>query len=85
MPAAIKLLEHLQFSPLTISGQVQASCTIAREQLEVGDFDAGCGALRRWWKIGEWPNQQGLNQFAAAEFLNCWSCNGPERFSLPER
>jgi signal transduction histidine kinase/FixJ family two-component response regulator len=69
MPAAIKLLEHLQFSPLTLSGQVQASCTIAREQLEVGDFDAGCAALRRWWKIGEWPNQQGLNQLAAAELL----------------
>ncbi|MDQ1728058.1 MAG: hypothetical protein QOD33_183 [Pyrinomonadaceae bacterium] len=69
MPADTNLLKRLQASPLTISEQVQASCTIAREQLEVGDFDGGCATLRRWWEIGEWPRQQGLNQMAAAELL----------------
>jgi hypothetical protein len=66
MPVDTKLLGHAQVSSLDQSEQVQACCMIAREQLEAGDFDAGCGALARWWKIGEWPSQQGLNQLAAA-------------------
>jgi signal transduction histidine kinase/FixJ family two-component response regulator len=52
-----------------LSEQAQASCTIAREKLEVGDYDAGCAALRPWWRIGEWPKQAGLSQLAAAELL----------------
>jgi signal transduction histidine kinase/ActR/RegA family two-component response regulator len=59
----------IETSPLTFSEQVQACCTIAREKLEAGDYDAGCAALRPWWKIGEWPRQQGLSQRAAAELL----------------
>jgi len=64
-----KLLEHIQSSPLSVSEQVQAFCTIAREQLEVGDYDAGCAVLKEWWTIGEWPKPVGLNQLAAAELL----------------
>lgn len=52
-----------------MSEQVQASCTIAREKLELGDYDAGCAALQPWWTIGEWPKQIGLSQMAAAELL----------------
>ncbi len=55
--------------PLTLSEQVEACCTIARENLEAGDYDEGCVALRQWWCIGEWPNQQGLSQSAAATLL----------------
>src|SRR2546426_8221857 len=69
MPVDTKVLDHIQSSQLTASAMVQACCTIAREQFEAGDYDAGCAALRRWWKIGEWPSQQGLNQHAAAELL----------------
>jgi len=38
----------------TISDQVVECCRIAREKLEVGDYDAGCAVLQRWWKIGQW-------------------------------
>ncbi len=61
--------QHVEYSPLTLSEQVQASCTIAREKLELGDYDAGCAALQPWWTIGEWPKQGGLSQLAAAELL----------------
>ncbi len=64
-----KSIRSIETSPLTFSEQVQACCTIAREKLEAGDYDAGCAALRSWWKIGEWPRQQGLSQRAAAELL----------------
>ena len=64
-----RLLEHIHSSSLMPSDMVQACCTIAREQLELGDFDAGCAALQRWWKVGEWPNLDGLSQVATAELL----------------
>ena len=44
-------IRNVETSPLTFSEQVQACCTIAREKLEAGDYDAGCAALRPWWKI----------------------------------
>jgi signal transduction histidine kinase/FixJ family two-component response regulator len=64
-----KSTQDIEYSPLTLSEQAQASCTIAREKLEVGDYDAGCAALWPWWRIGEWPKQAGLSQLAAAELL----------------
>jgi len=65
----MKLLEPTQTSPLTLSEQVQACCTIAREQLELGDYDGGCAALRPWWNLAEWPRHHGLSNEAAAELL----------------
>src|SRR5437868_9816218 len=56
------------------SERVRACCTIAREKIEIGDYDAGCSALAPWWKQGEWPNQKGLDQLAAAELLLITGC-----------
>ena len=42
---------------------------IAREKIETGDYYAGCTILAPWWQFGEWPNQAGLSQHAAAELL----------------
>ncbi|MCA1578468.1 MAG: response regulator [Acidobacteria bacterium] len=50
-------------------GRVVAACTIAREKIDMGDYDAGCTALAPWWKIGEWPKQTGLDPLAAGELL----------------
>jgi signal transduction histidine kinase/FixJ family two-component response regulator len=60
---------HVGYSPQTPSEQVLERCTIAREKLELGDYDAGCAALQPWWTIGEWPKQAGLSQLAAAELM----------------
>jgi len=54
---------------LSQSEQVQACCAIAREKLEAGDYEAGCAALQRWWTLGEWPRQTGLDSLASAELL----------------
>ena len=64
-----KSTQQIEYAPLNLSEHVQASCTIAREKLEIGDYDAGCAALRHWWTIGEWPKQEGLSASAAAELL----------------
>lgn len=60
---------HLHHSALTESEQVQACCVIAHEHLERGEFDQGCAALERWWKVGAWPHLGGISQKAAAELL----------------
>src|SRR5262245_37788204 len=54
---------------LTDSEQVQACCVIAREKLEIGDYDAGISALQPWWDMGHWPVHLGLPPEAAAELL----------------
>jgi len=65
----IPLVQTTSTDPLYASERVLACCTIAREKIEVGDYDAGCAVLAPWWKIGEWPSQSGLGQMAAAEIL----------------
>ena len=62
-------LKHIQSPVLSPSEQVLAHCAIAREKLEVGDYEAGCLVLQPWWKLGEWPEQTGLSNAAAAELL----------------
>ena len=69
MPIANNVREHVQSITLSLSEQVLACCTIAREKLEKGDYDAGCAALAAWWKLGEWPQHHGLSNRAAAELL----------------
>jgi signal transduction histidine kinase/ActR/RegA family two-component response regulator len=64
-----KIKTQIESLPLTVSEQVEACCTIARERLEAGDYDLGCAALKQWWTVGEWPYQGGLTQSAAAELL----------------
>jgi len=64
-----KLRTRIESSPLTVSEQVKACCTIAREKLEAGDYDEGCAALQRWWTVGEWPKHSDLEERAAAELL----------------
>ena len=59
----------VQLDSLDESERVMACCIIAREKIEIGDYDAGCAALSSWWKIGQWPSQTTLNALAAAELL----------------
>jgi tetratricopeptide (TPR) repeat protein len=51
------------------SEEVQVFCAIAREQIEIGNYDAGCVMLRSWWTPGEWPNLNGLTPHGAADLL----------------
>jgi signal transduction histidine kinase/CheY-like chemotaxis protein len=62
-------IQHVEYPPLSLSEQVLESCALAREKLELGDYDAGCTALRPWWNLSEWPRHHGLSNEAAAELL----------------
>jgi len=59
----------IQVDPLRESQKVLTCCSMAREKIEVGDYDAGCAVLAPWWKLGEWPTQHGLDPIAAGELL----------------
>jgi signal transduction histidine kinase/ActR/RegA family two-component response regulator len=61
--------DQVEAPPLTLSEQVKACCTIARERLEAGEYEEGCAALGQWWTIGEWPRHSALEERAAAELL----------------
>ncbi|HJT28816.1 MAG TPA: winged helix-turn-helix domain-containing protein [Pyrinomonadaceae bacterium] len=56
-------------STLSPNEEVQVLCTIAREQIEIGNYDAGCVMLRNWWTPGEWPNFNNLSSHGAADLL----------------
>ena len=63
------LLPNLPSLELTSIEQVQVYCAIVREQIDVGNYDAGCKILRPWWSFGNWPKLEGLNQQSCADLL----------------
>ena len=54
---------------ITPAELLQILCIVARDQIEVGNVEAGYLALRRWYKIGEWPHVEGLNPQSSADLL----------------
>ncbi len=62
-------INRIQTIPLEESERLLASCVIAREKIEIGDYNAGCSVISSWWKVGEWPSLGGLNPEAAGELL----------------
>ena len=52
---------QLYSGTLTPNEEIQILCTIAREQIEVGNYDAGCLILKKHWKPGEWPKLDGVD------------------------
>jgi signal transduction histidine kinase/ActR/RegA family two-component response regulator len=59
----------VRLPPLSENDQVLACCALAREKLQTGDYEAGCGALANWWSLGDWPRYSRLSSDAAAELL----------------
>jgi tetratricopeptide (TPR) repeat protein len=53
----------------TFIEQAQVSCAIAREQIDIGNYDAACKMLKPWWVFGEWPIVEGLGQCSCADLL----------------
>jgi signal transduction histidine kinase/ActR/RegA family two-component response regulator len=69
LTARMAFLRDLSTPSFTLSEQVLACCSIAREKLDLGDYSSGCAALQSWWTLGEWPKQGGLSNSASAELL----------------
>ena len=65
------LIKPTQFFSATLSPdeKAQVFCTMTREQIEVGNYDAGYLLLRDWWTLGEWPKIHGLSSYSAADLL----------------
>ena len=61
--------ECFRSDDLPASEEIQVLCTVAREQMEVGNYEGGCLALRNWWSIGEWPKLDQLTAYSAADLL----------------
>ena len=54
---------------LSSNEEVQVLCAVAREQIEVGNYDAATLILRNWWKPNEWPRIHSLKSASAADLL----------------
>jgi TolB-like protein/Tfp pilus assembly protein PilF len=54
---------------LSPNEEVQILCTVAREQIEAGNYDAGRVILGNHWTPGEWPKLEGLSSHSAADLL----------------
>ena len=63
IPAQIASLE------LTPSEEVQVLCAIVREQIDIGNYEAGRKLLQPWWTLGNRPNLTGLDQSTCADLL----------------
>jgi TolB-like protein len=64
-----KLAPQIPSIQLTPTEEVQILCSIAREQIAIGNFEAGNLILRRWTQPGKWPKLDSLNPYAAADLL----------------
>jgi len=60
---------QLHSRTLSPNEESQILCAVAREQIEVGNYDAGCLILKRHWTPGEWPKLDGLTSHSAADLL----------------
>jgi signal transduction histidine kinase/ActR/RegA family two-component response regulator len=54
---------------ISASERVLGCCTLARDKIEVGDYDAACNVLAEWWQFGDWPRETGLTLPATAELF----------------
>src|ERR1051325_752302 len=54
---------------LTPVEEVQVFCSVAREQIDVGNFEAACLVLSRWWSFGSMPKLVGLTSDSCADLL----------------
>ena len=54
---------------LTLSEEIQVYCTIGREQIDAGNYDAACRIFQPWWLFGRSPKLEGLNQKSSADLL----------------
>lgn len=61
--------QQLYAVALSSNEETQIFCTVARDQIEIGNYEAGCLMLRKWWTPGELPQSNGLSLRSAADLL----------------
>ena len=69
LDANSKLASQIPSVQLTPTEEVQILCSVARDQIAIGNFEAANLILRRWSAPGKWPKLNSLNPYAAADLL----------------
>jgi tetratricopeptide (TPR) repeat protein len=64
-----KLALQIPSTQLTPTEEVQILCSVARDQIAIGNFEAARLVLRRWSESGKWPRLDALNPYTAADLL----------------
>ncbi|HVI71541.1 MAG TPA: winged helix-turn-helix domain-containing protein, partial [Pyrinomonadaceae bacterium] len=64
-----KLALQIPSIQLTPTEEVQILCSVARDQIAIGNFEAASLILRRWLQSGKWPKLDFLNPYTAADLL----------------
>ncbi|HEX6045765.1 MAG TPA: winged helix-turn-helix domain-containing protein [Pyrinomonadaceae bacterium] len=65
----LKLPAQVRFGVLTPGEEVHVLCTVAREQIAVGNFEAAALILKSWYPENGWPELQALSPYSAADLL----------------
>ncbi len=60
---------HIPSLELTVGEQLQVLCAIVRDQIDVGNYEAGYKLLQPWWSFGNSPRIDGLNPICCADLL----------------
>jgi TolB-like protein len=68
-PYSKRVMEHIRFVTPTRAEETQIFCTIARDQIEVGNYEGACQILSGLLKVGEWPQLDGLSSYSAGDLL----------------
>lgn len=64
-----KLTSQIPSIGLTPAEEVQIFCSVARDQMAIGNYEAARLILRPWSVLGKWPKLDYLNAYAAADLL----------------
>jgi DNA-binding winged helix-turn-helix (wHTH) protein len=63
------LSSQMRCALLTPTEEVQILCSVARDQIAIGNYQAAALILRRWSVPGRWPSLHSLNACIAADLL----------------
>ena len=65
----LRLPPNTPFLDLTKSEQIQVFCTVAREQIDGGNYSGAYAVLKPYWQLGAWPNLDGIEATSCADLL----------------
>lgn len=64
-----KLISQIPSIGLTPAEEVQILCSVARDQMAIGNYEAAKLLLQHWSVAGKWPKLDHLNAYTAADLL----------------
>jgi len=71
------LVSQIQTANPTPAEEIQVFCTVAREQMEAGNYEGACRMLKNWWSLGDRPKVEGLSSYSAGDlFFTAGSLTG---------